>query len=75
VQVLSALPHARAPDWLVDVVASDPHVNVCAAAVDCLAEVGDPAALSALKALPARFPGEPFIAFAVATAIRRIDGR
>jgi HEAT repeat protein len=75
VQVLSALPHASAPHWLVHVIAADPHVNVCAAAVDCLAEVGDMAAIPALAALPARFSEEPFIAFAVATAIRRIGGR
>jgi HEAT repeat protein len=75
VQILSALPHAEAPHWLVHVLVADPHVNVCAAAVDCLAEVGDLAAIPALQALPPRFPDEPFIAFAVATAIRRIDGR
>ena len=75
VQIVSALAHAQAPEWLARVIASDQHVNVCAAAVDCLAEVGDPAAIPSLLALPGRFPGEPFIAFAVAVAIRRIDGR
>jgi hypothetical protein len=75
VQVVSALPHAAVPHWLMQVIASDRHVNVCAAAVDCLVEVGDVAVIPMLEVLPARFPGEPFIAFAVATAIRRIDGR
>jgi hypothetical protein len=75
VQILSVLPHADAPHWLARVIAADAHVNVCAAAVDCLAEVGDGRAVTALAALPARFPDEPFIAFAVATAIRRIGGR
>ena len=42
VNVLSALPHPMVPEWLRRVVTTDPHVNVCAAALDALAEVGEP---------------------------------
>ena len=43
-----------------------------AAAVDALAEIGEPAAVPALKSLLERFPGVPFLDFAVHTAIARI---
>lgn len=72
VNVLGALAHPQAPRWLEAVLRCDPHVNVCAAAVEGLAELGDAASVPALGALPARFPAEPFIAFAVQAALARI---
>ena len=69
--LLSVLPHPRAAAWLVEAL-GDAHPNVCAAAVDGLAEIGDAGALPALAALPARFPEDPFIAFAVELALQRI---
>ncbi|MFL9826721.1 HEAT repeat domain-containing protein [Rhodoplanes sp. SY1] len=75
IQLLGTLAHPHAPGWLVDVVETDGHVNVCAAAADCLAEVGGPDAIGPLRRLARRFPEEPFVAFAVDMAIRRIEGR
>jgi len=72
VNVLGALAHAQAPRWLEAVVRCDPHVNVCAAAVEGLAELGEQASRSVLGELPGRFPEEPFIAFAVKAALARI---
>ncbi|MCJ2056419.1 HEAT repeat domain-containing protein [Methylobacterium sp. J-048] len=74
VNMLSQLPHPKAPDWLAEVVARDAHINVCAAAVDGLAEIGNERAVAPLQALAARFPDVPFIRFAAAAAIRRIGG-
>ena len=37
-----------------------------------LAELGDEGSRAALAELPARFPGEPFIEFAVKAALARI---
>ena len=74
VNMLSLLPHPKAPDWLAEVVAREAHVNVCAAAVDGLAEIGNENAIVPLQALAARFPEVPFIRFAAAAAIRRIGG-
>jgi hypothetical protein len=74
VSILSALAHPDIPQWLAGVVRRDDNVNVCAAAVDALAEAGDEAAIEAINALPRRFPDVPYIAFAVATAVRRIRG-
>jgi HEAT repeat protein len=75
VDVLSALPHPMVPEWLRRVVTLDPHVNVCAAALDALAEAGQPDVIPALEELADRFPDVAFIQFAVDAAIRRIHGR
>jgi HEAT repeat protein len=75
INVLAALPHPMVPKWLRHVVTTDPHVNVCAEALDALAEVGEPDAIPALEALGDRFPDVAFIQFAVDAAVRRIRGR
>lgn len=75
INVLAALPHTKVPEWLRRVVASDPHVNVCAAALDALAEVGEPDAIPYLEDLAERFSDVVFIRFAVDATIRRIRGR
>jgi HEAT repeat protein len=72
VNMLQGLSGQRAVDMAIATIESDPHVNVCAAAVDILAEAGDVAAIEPLEALAKRFADVPFIAFAVAAAIKRI---
>lgn len=74
VNVLGMLHHPATPARLLRVVAEDPHVNVCAAALDALAEVGEPEAIPALEDLARRFCDVAFIQFAVEMAIRRIRG-
>ena len=64
-------PH-EAVALLSAVIETDPEVNVCAAAVDVLAEVGSAAALPSLASCAARFPDQPFLAFAVRVASERI---
>ena len=54
------------------VIEADPEVNVCAAAVDVLAEVGGAGALPSLARCAERFPDQPFLAFAVRVASERI---
>jgi HEAT repeat protein len=49
------------------------HPNVCAAAVDVLAEVGTRDAIPSLKACAERFSATPFLPFAIATTIARIS--
>ena len=49
------------------------HPNVCAAAIDVLAEVGTRDAVPVLKACAQRFSDTPFLPFAVATTIARIS--
>lgn len=74
VNIVSLMAHPGAALWLTRVVEADAHVNVCAAAVEGLAEIGDAASIPALEALPRRFPDVPFIAFAASAVIRRIRG-
>lgn len=73
IKVLESLPHSHTPHWLRGVIERDEHVNVCATAVDLLVEIGDRSVITALKQLPARFPQQPFIEFAVQFAVHRIE--
>lgn len=74
VNILFWLPHPKVPEWLMQVVLHDEHPNVCAAAAEGLAEVGDETSITALEALPARFPDVAFMTFAVGLAIKHIRG-
>ena len=72
---VNILEAARYPDverWLIDVIDKDPHVNVCATALDLLCEVGTEAALEPVARLKTRFSGEAYIQFAAGLAIQRI---
>lgn len=72
VNILESLRHPDVEKWLIQAVSCDAHVNVCAAAVDLLGEVGTEAALDPLEKLKLRFPGEPYIVFAADLALQRI---
>ena len=72
VNIPQSLRSPRFPDIALRVAATDRHVNVCAAAVDILAEVGRPEMEDELRAVAARFRDHPFPAFAVRAAIKRI---
>lgn len=71
INVLESLRHPQVEAWLLDVLASDPHENVCATAIDLLGEVGTAAALPVLRAVRERFDSE-FMQFACDVATRRI---
>ncbi len=74
VNILAMLNHEDAPGLLARIIRTDPHVNVCTAALDGLVEVGATEVISDIERLASRFPDSPFIRFAVDTAIRRIRG-
>ena len=67
------MPGNDATRVLCGVLENDPHPNVCAAAVDVLAEVGTRDAVPALRACAERFSNTPFLPFAVSTTIARIS--
>ena len=73
VNILESLKHPDVELWLREVIERDPHINVCATAVDLLGEVGSAAALDSLRQLKARFAGQAYIAFAADLAIKRIQ--
>jgi HEAT repeat protein len=68
------MPSAEATRLLSGLLEHEQYPNVCAAAVDVLAEVGTRDALPALQSCADRFSGIPFLPFAVSVAIGRISG-
>jgi len=72
VNILESLRHPDVETWLIDVVQKDPHINVCATALDLLSEVGSESALDAIVSIKERFAGEPYIQFAADLAFKRI---
>jgi HEAT repeat protein len=67
------MPPQDATRALCGLLEKESHPNVCAAAVEVLAEVGTRDAVPALKACAARFAGVPFLPFAISTTIARIS--
>jgi HEAT repeat protein len=57
---------------LLNLIDTDPAVNVCASAIDVLAEIGSPAGIPALERCVLRFPDQPFLSFAVRVATARL---
>jgi len=73
VNILESLRHPEVEGWLLTVIEKDPHLNVCATAVDLLGEVGSPAAREPLRRLKARYRDEPYIQFAADLALKRLE--
>jgi HEAT repeat protein len=74
VNILESLRHTGVEAWLIEVIENDPHINVCATAVDLLGEVGSEVAREPLARLKARFGDDPYIQFAADLALKRITG-
>lgn len=71
-EIARVLPRDEATELLGELLAVEPEANVCAAAIDVLAETGGPAALPALERCAERFADSAFIGFAAAIARDRI---
>ena len=71
-ELLRNLPAERAVPLLCEVLESEPEANVCAAAVDALAEIGGAASLPALTRCAERFRATPFLQFAIGVAVDRL---
>ena len=74
VDVIGAISHADAAQWLHAVVLKDKHINVVGTAVDKLAEVGDSTTLPVLTQVEQRFPHEAYIQFAITCVRHAIQG-
>jgi hypothetical protein len=70
-----SLPAAEANRLLGEVLARDGEANVCSAAVEVLSETGGPDLLPLLAQCAARFPDEPFLAFAIRVASERLGAQ
>lgn len=57
------------------ILVTEKQANVCAAAVDVLAEAGGPELLPLLAECAARFPTDPFLSFAIQMASERIGSQ
>ena len=68
------LPAEDATQILCALLEHETHANVCAAAVDVLAEVGTPDAVPVLRACASRFSETTFLPFAISVVIARITG-
>lgn len=71
-EVARALPADQATAILSNLLSAEGEANVCASAVDVLADIGAAEAEPALRAAAQRFPAEPFLQFAIAGALERI---
>jgi HEAT repeat protein len=70
--ILQAVQSPRTSALALSAALGDDNVNVCAAAVEVLAAKGTPDMADALRTVPARFPQQSFLAFAVRAALKRI---
>jgi HEAT repeat protein len=68
-------PSGDANRLLGNLLATESRANVCAAAIEVLAEVGGPELLPLLAECAARFPDDPFLAFAIQVASERIGSQ
>jgi HEAT repeat protein len=71
-ELARAMNNSEAARLLCEVLERESEANVCAAAVDVLAEIADENALPALSRCATRFPNDPFLAFAVKIAVGRL---
>jgi hypothetical protein len=71
-ELARTLPGDEATRVLSDLLLREKEANVCAAAIDVLAEAGRPEALPALAQCEARFSSTQFLTFAIKIARRRI---
>lgn len=73
VNLLGELRHEQVVSWLLQVLQHDSAVNVVAAAIEVLAEVGAPEHVPPLREATRRFATDPFISFAADMAAQRIE--
>lgn len=74
VNILVSLAHSDVEQWLITLLDHEMNVNVCAAALDVLVEIGGKNAEASVIAVQSRFPGEAYIQFATELALKRIGG-
>jgi HEAT repeat protein len=67
------MPEGPAVDLYCDLLDSEREANVCAAAVEGLAEIGEARALTALTRCAERFHETPFLVFSINVAVGRIS--
>lgn len=72
IMVVAGLRVPQVEAWLCQLIESDDHANVVAAAVSELVPLAGPEAIAVLESAPSRFPGDPFLAYTVSSAVARL---
>jgi HEAT repeat protein len=72
-ELARSLPAPEASGLLCEMLAAEQNANVCASAIDVLAEVGGPEALETLADCARRFRDTPFLPFAIDAVSDRIN--
>jgi len=67
------LRSGQAAAQLCDLLDRETEANVCGAAVEVLAEIGDTSSVAALRRCGARFPEDPFLTFAISAVVDQLD--
>jgi HEAT repeat protein len=73
-EITRSLPSGEAQALLCGLLDTETEANVCAAAIEVLAELGGEQALPSLQRCAQRFAHQPFLVFAVRQALRRLEG-
>lgn len=74
VNVLGDVRFPQSRDMLVELLEKEQDVNVAMTAVDYLGEIGEPEDVKCLENLKSRFTNEPYVVFAIDSAIKSIKG-
>ena len=74
-ELARSLPNEEATRLLSELLTREDQPNVCAAAIEVLAEAGGPEALAVLDACAVRFADTPFMSFAIQVAKSRIQAQ
>ena len=74
IDILQVLADPKAPEWLLNVLKTEQHINVLAVAIDRSAEIGTPEMIPTLESLKHKFQNEEYLCFAIDMAITRIQG-
>jgi len=73
IELVRGMPAEQATTLLCRLLEHENHPNVCASAIDALADLGTEEALPILRACAQRFAKTPLLPFAISTAIARIS--
>jgi HEAT repeat protein len=74
-ELVRNMPSEEAARLLCDLIEAEQQANVCASAIEVLAEIGGPEALPALARCGERFRATPFLSFSIKVAAERIGSQ
>ncbi len=73
IDIIGLLPHQSVPEWLMQVLQHEEHINVIGTAIDRVAQLSDPNFSTILGEVKQRFSHVPYLVFACDVAIKRLN--